>query len=307
VWIGFVSGCIGCAIGMWLMTGRRQRTGTHPQADASTSGDWSPGRDEIQTLLRSLVEINSEVDARVGRHTSRIDEITQTLESDADQGRGPLLHATKLLVTANQRLQADLVSAKSELQHQRELVTSFRHESRTDALTELWNRRAFDTELHGLLSTRLREKSTFSLLLIDIDHFKRINDDHGHVNGDHVLQSVARCLKGNLQVSASVSRYGGEEFAIILRGIAELKATRIAEQLRHAVATHIILVDETGLSVTVSVGVAEATAGESSSQLIERSDQALFAAKSAGRNQCYYHDGVICCPIHVGKSAAVRC
>ena len=276
------------------MTWYQRRSRQSVEAVTSPQPDALPHREEINSLLRSLMEVNSYVDAQLGQHTSRVKEITHTLETECDSDRGPLIRAAKLLVTANQRLQTDLIDAKSELQHQRELVDSFKHESRTDALTELSNRRAFDGELTGCLAKRKREKTALSLLFIDIDHFKGINDEHGHANGDLVLRAVAQCLKASLQVPASVSRYGGEEFAVILPGIAGRSAMKIAEHLRRAVERCPHQMSGTQLSVTVSIGVAEALNGETSSEFIERSDRALFAAKNAGRNHCCYHDEVEC-------------
>ena len=243
-------------------------------------------------LLASLSKINSEVDARVGEHAFRLEEITKTLEDEPPAGCKPLMIATKLLVTANRRLQTDLMTAKSDLQQQRQLVDDIRIESRTDVLTELLNRRAFNGQLDDCLEECERDKTTLSLALVDIDNFKKINDQYGHLNGDHLLVTVAQRLKNHVPVAAFVSRYGGEEFAIILPEIARKKALNIAEQLRRAVENSSTEIEGTQVAVTVSIGIAEYKHGEARSELIERTDAALYAAKDAGRNRCCGDDRV---------------
>lgn len=292
LWLCGVSGCIGCAVGMGLMLWRVRQIRPQTEATSQLQNDLlpttSPGRDEIKALLGSLLKINSEVDARVGQHTIRIEEINQTLENKSPDNGELLVRAAELLVAANQQLQTDLAVAKSELEDQRELVDCFKYESRTDALTQLSNRRAFDAAVNDHLEKFNSENAIFSLLLIDIDHFKRINDEHGHLNGDQVLATVAHCLKTSLTIPASVSRYGGEEFAVILPGVTGKNAVKIAEHLRRSVecCPHEICGAE--MTVTVSVGVTEAVEGDTRSDIIERSDQALFAAKNAGRNRCFH-------------------
>jgi len=287
------SGVLGCMAGMAFLTRRLRRmvepaevvTLLQPGFDSDYSG--SPSRDELESILTSLGKINSQIDARVGQHTVRVGELNDSLENGSPDDRELLVRTAKLLVAANQQLQADLAAAEMKLLDQRELAESFKHESRTDALTELLNRRAFDDEINAHLAKFKREGKTFSLLFVDIDHFKTINDQHGHLNGDQVLLTVAQCLKSSLRVPASVSRYGGEEFAVILPGVSGRNSMKIAEQLRRAVERCPHCVEGTQLRVTVSIGVTQAFRGDTRSELIERSDQALFAAKNGGRNRCY--------------------
>ena len=296
LWVGMVSGCTGCVIGMLLMVWRQRRVNRSIDFTYSLQAEALLRQQEVETLLCSLVEINSQVDARVGQHSNRVDKITQSLEAESRDLREPLIRAAKLLVTANQRLQTDLVTAQAELEHQRGLVNWFKEDSRTDSLTKLSNRRAFDIELEGFHAKFVRENIGFSLLFVDIDHFKGVNDNHGHPNGDRVLCTVAQCLKHNLQVQAFVSRYGGEEFAVILPGVSGRHAMKIAEHLRRNVERCTHHLEGTELNVTVSIGVAEILEGDTTAELIDRSDQALFAAKDAGRNHCCYHDWVKCMP-----------
>lgn len=274
-------------IGMAL-TRRRSRQIVQPAQAITYSPPELGCREELESLMGALGRINSQIDARVGEHSMRVEEITDSLENGCDLDRALLVRAAKLLVAANQQLQADLAVAETELQDQRELAECFRRESRTDALTELLNRRAFDGELNASLANLNRDHSLFSLLLIDIDHFKRVNDEHGHLNGDQVLLTVAQCLKSSLHEPVSVSRYGGEEFAVIVPDVSGNSALKIAERLRCAIEQCPIYVEGKGLQVTVSIGVTQAFEGDTRSELIERADQALFTAKNSGRNQCFH-------------------
>lgn len=158
----------------------------------------------------------------------------------------------------------------------------------TDALTGINNRRFFDQRIHEEIERAGRQDEPLSCLFIDIDHFKAVNDNHGHQVGDRVLHRVAKLLQSHLRRSDVLARYGGEEFAMLLGNTAAGGAIEIAERLRQAVAT------KTGdlPAVTVSIGVATLRPAETSaaneqqaSGLLLAADQALYAAKESGRNR----------------------
>jgi diguanylate cyclase (GGDEF)-like protein len=136
----------------------------------------------------------------------------------------------------------------------------------------------------------------FSLLLVDVDHFKKLNDVHGHLAGDQVLATMGRSLRTAIRREDAVARYGGEEFAILLPCTALEPAVRVAENVRQSIAK--IAVDHGGqrLSVTASVGLATIQAEELAETLIQRADAALYAAKAGGRNCAYVHNGSECRP-----------
>lgn len=161
--------------------------------------------------------------------------------------------------------------------------------ARRDHLTGLLNRQAFDDELSHAWLQREKADNQMSLILFDIDHFKAINDTHGHPIGDKVLKSVAELLKNTrLRKSDRICRYGGEEFALILPGTRGKDAVKIAERLRKSIAKHsTACADDLTLMITCSFGVATASPNgpEEATQLIEQADLALYRAKSAGRNR----------------------
>lgn len=150
----------------------------------------------------------------------------------------------------------------------------------TDELTGLLNRHAFNILIGKLMAEHRREPKPVSMLLVDIDHFKPINDRHGHLVGDTVLAAVARVLQDGLRASDLAVRWGGEEFLLVLKGCDLGEAQRIAENLRAAVAAI-----EQPVPVTVSIGVARFDGSESPEQTVNRADAALYRAKHAGRNR----------------------
>jgi diguanylate cyclase len=158
-------------------------------------------------------------------------------------------------------------------------------QAQTDSLTGLSNRRALEARVAEL--KRQPSERPFSLVQLDIDHFKLVNDTHGHTKGDEVLKAVAEAMRTCLRAEDLPARTGGEEFCVLLPGADTLAASRVAERIRQAVeATEIELVEGTAVRVTVSVGVACCvTADFELREQQDRADQALYRAKQAGRNQ----------------------
>ena len=154
----------------------------------------------------------------------------------------------------------------------------------TDKLTGLANRQAFTPMIEQVFAETRRTPAPVSLALIDIDHFKQINDTHGHLVGDEILRRFAARISGNVRDSDLVFRWGGEEFLVILRDCEGTNALRIADKLLKAIGETPFDTSGQTIGVTISVGVAERKADESIDQLIGRADQALYAAKRDGRN-----------------------
>lgn len=159
--------------------------------------------------------------------------------------------------------------------------------TRIDHLTQLGNRRHLMDVLQGEFARTVRHGGTLSLVLADIDHFKRTNDQFGHLVGDRCLQLVANTLMSQLRKSDSAARFGGEEFAVVLPETDMAGAAVVAERFREAVAASCLLVDGCKVTMTVSLGVATYPGGHVNSveRLIKSADDALYAAKNAGRNR----------------------
>ena len=172
--------------------------------------------------------------------------------------------------------------------HLQHLIDSLCDLSLQDPLTGLANRRHFFSVLERELDRVNRTGASALLLMLDIDHFKRVNDTYGHHVGDQVLQSVARTLARCVRPMDSLCRYGGEEFAMVLPACQGGMGWLVAERIRRAVEKTVVVVDpDTRLSVTASIGGAFAVQWVRTSPLLwlERSDQQLYRSKSGGRNR----------------------
>ena len=153
----------------------------------------------------------------------------------------------------------------------------------TDALTGTGNRRMLMLRLEEEVKRATRYGRPMSLVFIDVDHFKKVNDDRGHAVGDKVLIQVARCIARNLRQSDHFGRYGGEEFVIVLVETALTDAHRLVERIRKEVGS--LEIEELGRAITISCGIAQIRQDESMDNLIQRGDAALYRAKGAGRNR----------------------
>lgn len=153
----------------------------------------------------------------------------------------------------------------------------------TDGLSGLMNRRTFDQVLQRELEYAERLSQPVALLMIDIDHFKEVNDQFGHAAGDEVIRRISRLLCVNTRATDAVARYGGEEFAMVLRGMQLEQAQSIAERLRTQIQTMVGLPDP--IRVTASIGIAVACPGDTVATLMRRSDHALYESKRSGRNR----------------------
>jgi diguanylate cyclase (GGDEF)-like protein len=155
-----------------------------------------------------------------------------------------------------------------------------------DGLTQVFNRRYFEDAIERELSRSRRYSRPLSLVLIDIDHFKKINDTWGHLAGDAVLKDVARTVRTRTRREDVLARYGGEEFALLLPEIDLKGASLLAEKVRKLVEKHTFTFDGEDIDVTLSAGVATVQKkGEDAHELIRKADEKLYEAKSAGRNR----------------------
>lgn len=199
------------------------------------------------------------------------------LEAGADEYVGAPSHTQELRARLN-----------NQLRHKRQMDTlkrlraerdSLRFDVSLDGLTSVLTRRGLERALHQLE----RELGELSLIFLDVDHFKRINDGFGHAVGDRVLAALGRLLRDHVRPSDVVGRYGGEEFVVVLREAGTDAARRVAERIRQSIAAASIV----GLPVrvTLSAGIAAREPDESMSELIARADRGLYAAKRAGRNR----------------------
>lgn len=155
------------------------------------------------------------------------------------------------------------------------------HLATKDSLTGAGNRRALDSKLTELVNSYQRNQEASSIILLDLDHFKKVNDIHGHAAGDRILKSLTEIINLRIRITDSLYRIGGEEFVVVLDGQDLHRAAHLAEQLRTLVDANELVPDQT---VTISLGVAELKDGEGPNDWLHRADEALYRAKDAGRN-----------------------
>jgi two-component system cell cycle response regulator len=211
----------------------------------------------------------------------RKEDIVQGLESGADDYLTKPIdaHELKARLRAGERileLEDRLVEAREDM----------RFRATHDLLTSLWNRGVIVELLSRDVSRARRENSRTAVMLCDLDHFKSVNDQHGHGAGDDVLREVSRRLHVSVRSYDLVGRYGGEEFLVVLNKCEPASATARAENLRNSIASRPILASGKGMKITMSVGLALSSDFASSDvgELIAQADAALYAAKAAGRN-----------------------
>jgi diguanylate cyclase len=200
---------------------------------------------------------------------------------------GELLSATRDMEQRTKSLEGELKRSSEQVHDLRGKLDNVRKESLTDPLTAIANRKAFDEAVRQAMAAREETGEAVTLLLCDIDLFKKFNDSWGHQTGDQVLRLVASCLSENVKGRDTAARYGGEEFAVLLRGTGVEAATRVAEQIRQTVETKKLVKKSTGDvlgTITISIGVAEFGAGETVEAVIRRADACLYGAKQNGRN-----------------------
>jgi len=251
---------------------------------------------------RATVRLLSQMDAvgdAIDNARTEINDYSGTLDGSVDEmdkGVGEsrlraiiadLMASTSNMSRLNSKLFEQLGDAKSEVIELRESLESIRTESQIDPVTTLANRMFFDTALADAVRHAHRTGDILSILMTDVDHFKKFNDTYGHLTGDQVLRLVAISIKQNVKGLDTAARFGGEEFAIILPGCDARGAIKVAEQVRKAVMSRELVKRSTGENlgrVTISIGVAHLRKDDTPATFIERADSALYAAKRGGRN-----------------------
>lgn len=249
-----------------------------------------------QSLEAMLIELNQSVyDTRATTHSFKatMDDCLDGLAKVEKEGLTieEVMSLVRNMVKETQHIRkstigfsAALSSAEEEIRSLRAQLQESQQDALFDSLTGLYNRRYFDDEISALFNN----KGDFSLLLVDIDHFKKINDNHGHLLGDLVLKSVARKLQTGCRDGAQAFRYGGEEFAILLPNSNLTVARQIADVMRRSIEKMNVKDRRTGVvldGITASVGVAQMQKNMGALELIEQADKQLYEAKRLGRNR----------------------
>lgn len=243
---------------------------------------------ELDTVSRAI-ESARETSEAYGQQLATATEALEEQDPDGVRNMVETLSAATLKVREeNQALESQLADTTGELTRLREHLEQVRRDAMTDALTKLFNRKAFDESLEMACKDAAKSSGVVTLAVIDIDHFKIFNDTWGHQTGDQVIRYVASVIGRVAEGTRVAARYGGEEFAIIFPGEDREIALAVVEKAREEIATRILkrrsTNEELG-TVTISSGIAESVRGEQPVMLIERADGALYVSKRSGRNR----------------------
>ncbi|MBN8520535.1 MAG: diguanylate cyclase [Alphaproteobacteria bacterium] len=249
--------------------------------------------DQIHSALQDVSGLMNNVREATTEYSGTLESVTQKISTvkspeDIKKVMESVAKDTAKMLEQNKKLEDQLSKssrAMDELKHDLERV---RREAMTDGLTGLSNRKSFDDQIKSLADSCIQEGKTFTLLMVDIDHFKSFNDNFGHQVGDQVLRLVARTLTDGVKGKDFAARYGGEEFAILLPDTNLNGGVIVGDNLRKTLATKEIVNRASGEhlgKITMSVGAAQFYPGEDTESLIERADAALYTAKHNGRNQ----------------------
>ena len=259
--------------------GRMQKAQS-PQSDIQSRREIK----RAQMIAKELEGIAREVRKSLARHHSSVSRfklrITQLAKKGDDIGLQEVCREAEDILGPTMLLATDLAKAYDQIRRQSHGLLSF-VEVRTDQLTGICNRKSMDDSLDQLVAMHHRYDLKFSLVMFDIDHFKRINDEQGHVAGDQVLRAVAQAIDHAARDTDIVTRYGGEEFVVLLPQTELHGASIFAERVRQMI--------ERRLSLTISGGVAMIKTHENGAMLLERVDAALYHAKRDGRNRIAVH------------------
>lgn len=247
---------------------------------------------DVQKLVKSLVKRIKGMTENTQQFSGSLEKYQNVLQEDPDVDTitdliGHLIDETGSVLQSNQSMENMLHSMNKEVDVLKGNLETMNTAALTDQLTNIPNRRAFDNTINDLLADYAVEQRIFSVLLIDIDHFKAFNDTHGHAVGDQVLRYVAGTLKGGIKGVDMVSRFGGEEFVVLLPDTVYQGAMAVANNLRERVASSKLVSGSESKSlghVTASIGVAMISADDDAASIIERADKGLYRAKDDGRN-----------------------
>ncbi|MFO7973139.1 MAG: diguanylate cyclase [Candidatus Hydrogenedentota bacterium] len=308
-WIGGIAGVLAfAALGgyLWFRLG-----GAYPEStDSRTDGSLPSERPEAETngYTREVAELEH---SKLVIHAllQSVSEGVTTLLGDASNYNDSLerhkngvkkamtlagiqelervmLHELEQMQETTQSYRKELDKAKAQIQEQRDQLEQLQSDASLDFLTKIPNRRTFDERLREEMSRASRYGSTFSLMVVDVDHFKNINDLHGHQAGDRILRAIAHILAEQRRASDFLARYGGEEFVVLLPETPAQRALNLAEKTRRKVHNARFRYGAETIRVTVSIGVGDFRPGEDNwDSLFARVDQALYGAKRKGRNQ----------------------
>lgn len=271
---------------------RRPKSGSFQNHSGKTDSRSHPSPTQEEVTAR-LYRLMADVRDELGLHREHIEQLARKLAEASEVQPQELakifLEAVSRSLQINQWLRERLEIAEERLRQQAEDLRRYSREARTDPLTGVLNRRAFQTALSEAICSLPRQGKSLALMLVDLDHFKVYNDRLGHPVGDLLLKTLAERLK-RLAGDALVARVGGEEFAILLPGLEPAAVEDLARRIHREVKTP-VRTPYGPVVCSISGGIAFATSSDTADSLYDRADKTLYAAKRAGRDRILAIDG----------------
>ncbi len=300
----FVAG-LALVIGLWLWLWRKLAT-THISSVENTFIEQPEIKSEenqkavseiekmklvVHGLLKNLEShVQNLLDDTV-RYGNNLDEQASQLKkaetlATIQQVERLLLQAVEKMKDSTNNYQQQLNEAQKKLKEQEQILEKLSRDVNTDFLTQVNNRASFDKRLNEEFTRFKRYGQKFSIIMIDLDHFKEVNDTYGHIAGDRILRAIASLLNDEKRVSDFLARYGGEEFALILPGIDSNSALIVADKLRTKVENTTFRYENYSIHLSLSAGVTEISSEDPTpTDVLKRVDDATYEAKNKGRNQ----------------------
>ena len=248
----------------------------------------------LRKIVDALLLTIKQADKGAEQYVAALDNVSRDLTVDVQPEQllsmvNRLSEETSIVRNVQAHIRGDIEGNQEEVERLKQELEKARQEATTDALTGLLNRKAMDEILREkVLGQGKDRQEDLCLLILDIDKFKSINDNYGHLVGDKVIRYVASVIQGNVNADAKAARFGGEEFLVLLPDASLTTAMNIAENIRKAQERgHLVTTsaNEAIGKVTISIGVTNYLSGESLEKFIDRADKALYQAKTKGRNR----------------------
>ncbi|NVN91109.1 MAG: GGDEF domain-containing protein [Desulfuromonadales bacterium] len=245
----------------------------------------------IRNILLSVAKTIQRTDKAASDSSLALDSVKGSFDNlDLTDAHQILMREIDRVIDSNTNLKGELASSQEVLAEQRLQIENLRTAVRIDGLTQLANRAYFDEKLTESLDILKRYNQAFSLMMIDLDNFKDINDTYGHPAGDRILKGVAFKIRESLRSSDFLARFGGDEFSLILIKADAHIASDVAWKLCNSLRESRFLLDDIPVTATLSIGVAEADVRDTEESLLKRADEALYRVKQTGRNNVLLAD-----------------